>query len=341
MLGMAQSTPPLFALSKDLPQEEFCLVDVGCSGGVDPRWRALAPRFRAIGFDINRQEVERLNLGENDDKIRYVAGPVGGSPAAPFARVRGGRPNLNRNPWGRLSVWASQAIREARAPFFAWREPLAPETAYPAEAPASPSDLIIVPEYLDRERITSVDFLKIDIDGGDLEVADSFRAHFDRMQILGVGVEVNFFGSDHPTDHTFHNMDRMLRQCGFDLYGLETWRYSTSALPSRYTWGGPGPTQKGRILQGDAFYLRDLCAPQTMEFARQLTPIKLFNASLIAALFDQPDVAAEIILRNRDAISSIVDVERALDLLANQLRGDDVSYKDHMAAFVRDDSSFY
>ena len=117
----------------------------------------------------------------------------------------------------------------------------------------------MVPEYLEQKGVKSLDFLKIDVDGKDFDVLNSFDHALSDLAVVGVGVEVNFCGSDSETDNTFHNMDRFLKARGFELLTLSTRRYSVSALPSRFL-GGAGPTEKGRILQGDAMYARDLAS---------------------------------------------------------------------------------
>src|SRR5208337_4344738 len=58
--------------------EAFTLIDVGCSGGLDPAWRDFGSRLRAFGFDPQVQEIERLIKAESNPQVKYVAGFVGG-----------------------------------------------------------------------------------------------------------------------------------------------------------------------------------------------------------------------------------------------------------------------
>jgi len=83
---------------------------------------------------------------------------------------------------------------------------------------------IVMPAYLDREGIDSLDFLKIDVDGADFEILNSFDEALDRLGVLGVGIEINYFGSASDTDHTFHNVDRFMKARGFELFGLSVRR---------------------------------------------------------------------------------------------------------------------
>ena len=42
----------------------FTLVDIGCSGGINPTWRTWGSHLRAFGFDPNLAEIERLSAAE-------------------------------------------------------------------------------------------------------------------------------------------------------------------------------------------------------------------------------------------------------------------------------------
>jgi hypothetical protein len=89
-----------------------------------------------------------------------------------------------------------------------------------------PNKPIFLRSYLADNR-TSVDFLKIDVDGPDFQILNSMGESFDHPAILGICLEVNWFGSPHPADHTFHNVDRYVRQFGFELYDVRIMRYAT------------------------------------------------------------------------------------------------------------------
>src|SRR3954454_24853263 len=67
----------------------FRLLDVGCSGGLDPRWRAFGNRLQAIGIDASRAERGRLAKAEPPPGVEYVAGVVASVAGKPFDLVRG------------------------------------------------------------------------------------------------------------------------------------------------------------------------------------------------------------------------------------------------------------
>ncbi len=307
---------------------EFMLVDVGCAGGVDRRWRRLGSRLRGLGVDANAEEIARLAARRGDSNVTYLHALAAIDPAHPFALKKQGQPDCQRNSWPRTS--AKRYV-----------ELVHPERAVLA-APASEAPPIVLPEYLNSNGVRSVDFLKIDVDGKDFDVLNSFDRALEDLAILGVGVEVNFCGSASETDNTFHNMDRLLKARGFELLTLSTRRYSVRALPSRFL-GGAGPTENGRILQGDAMYARDLASGLYDDFANSLNADKLLNLVAIFAVFGLPDCAADLALKFRAPLSKQFDVDKMLDLLTAQDEGSGSSsakYNEHIDRFERQPNRF-
>lgn len=341
MEGTATYVPVIGYLSEILSDSDFILVDIGCSGGIDAVWRSFGSRLRALAIDPNVAEIERLKTVETDPKIRYLAAFACLPPEHPFARRKvNGRGYWGRNPWERLSVVKSLEIIKSGAKLSStellganlWSEMrLASET-------------IVVPLYLSDNGIRNVDFVKIDVDGADFEILNSFDVALDKFGILGVGIEINYFGSPSDTDHTFHNVDRFMKGHGFELFGLNINRYSTAALPSRYLWHLPGRSEFGRPLQGDALYVRDLASHDYDEFTSKLPTTKLLNLICIFASFHLPDCAAEVALQFSDRLSSICDVDRILNLLAAQAQGPTetpLSYCEYIRRFESHDQMFF
>jgi hypothetical protein len=205
-------------------------------------------------------------------------------------------------------------------------------------------EVIVLPEYLRDRGVHNVDFLKIDVDGADFEILNSFDLALDTLGILGLGIEINYFGSTCDTDHTFHNVDRFMKGHGFELFGLTINRYSTAPLPSRYLWHLPARTEFGRPLQGDALYIRDLGSREYDEFTARLPITKLLKLICIFAAFNLPDCAAEVALRFEDRLGSVCDVGRILDLLAAQAQGPaetPLSYREYIRRFESHDPMFF
>jgi Methyltransferase FkbM domain len=341
MEGTAAHAPVLAYIAEVAADAEFMLLDIGCSGGIDTVWRRFGRRLRAIGIDPNLAEVERLRRAETHPGIQYVAAFAGIPADHPFARRKAGRSDWGRNPWDRLSAAHSlRAMKERRLT----RAEQTAANLWPDMELADSSQPLVVPEFLLKRGIENVDFLKIDIDGKDLDVLHSFDSALGRFGVLGVGLEVNFHGSEADTDHTLHNTDRWMKAQGFELFNLTVRRYSLAALPGRYLLNVPAQTEFGRPLQGDALYMRDLGNPEYRDLAEGLAPAKLVNLVGLFAAFDLPDCAAEIALLYRKGLGEVCDVDRILDLLAAQAQGDveyPLTYRQYIERFEGQDHPMF
>ncbi len=239
----------------------------------------------------------------------------------------------------RLSVMRTREIRRARLGKATDEEKLR-HNAWEMTELADPAAPVVLPEFLAARGWTDLDYLKIDIDGADFEVLQSFEGKLDRLGILGVQLEVNFIGTDAACDHTFHNTDRFMRRQGYELFRLDVRTYSSRALPARYVWPTPAETLSGRPFQGEAYYARDLLAD-----GKQTASVeKLGKLLAIFSAWGVPDVAAELLLARREALAPILDVDTGLDLLAAQTqpeRSRKLGYRAYIREFETDPPSFY
>jgi FkbM family methyltransferase len=330
-----------------LGEDCFALLDVGCSGGIDAGWRFLAERLQAWCFDPNVAEIERLRRSETLPAVEYVSGFVAAPPDHPFLCVSQGRPTVSRNPWGRLAVWETMTRQAARV-----ADMSVADKTYRNEWAQLPLDqtTVVLSDFVRERGIRSIDFAKIDIDGKDFEILQSLSEIMQETQILGFVLEVNFIGADNETDHTHHNTDRFMRAQGYDLFDLEIRRYSHRHLPSRYLWDYPALTVFGRPLQGDALYIRDICAEHNRQFAESLTTAKKLKLAMLYSLFSLPDCAAEVLETFAAELAPRFDIGAALDLLAIQaqllsrIRNDSggyMTYAEYMKAFEDNQPVFY
>ena len=91
-------------------------------------------------------------------------------------------------------------------------------------------------------------------------------------------------------------------------------------------------------------YARDLGSGLYDEFANSLSSEKIVNLAGIFAIFDLPDCAAEILQKFRSKLGQWWDVERMLDLLANQASRDFFcrpgAYRRHLKRFEQRPTTF-
>jgi hypothetical protein len=302
----------------------FVLVDVGCAGGIDPAWRAFGPSLVAHGYDPDIAACEEAQAREPFAGVHYHASFVGLPEKDSFVQRR--RTDAERWPttniWGRVT--AGHLAERAKH-----------STPGEPRSMADPDAVVGVHEIVRAEALPTVDFLKIDVDGPDVEVLESARDVLDTSRVLGVGMEVNWFGSASPTEHTFHNTDRFLRENGFTLFGLTFRGYSRTDLPAPFEYEVYAQTRFGQPYQGDAIYLRDLAAPYHAELVAGFPPEKLMKLASIYELIGLPDCAAEILNRFEQRLTSFGDLEPLRNALTPPLLGEQLTYREYIARFDR------
>ena len=324
-------------------QEQFTFLDIGCSGGIDPVWRLFGDRLRVLAFDASVDECERLAKIEAHPDIHYIAGFVGISPDHPFALSAGDKPRYERNPFGRFCAGRMLEINRKRLESSSLEEKLR-HNAWGMTQLADSAAPVIIPSILQKMDWSDVDFLKIDIDGPDFDVLNSFDGHFNPLKLLAARLEVNLYGGVDNTHHTFHNMDRFMRARGFELAGLDVRTYAMSAMPSPFAITAPAQNVSGRPYQAEAFYMRDPAAPEQTDAAIELGPEKLAKLAAILSVWGQPDGAAEILLKFRSELMAVLDVDLGLELLAGQAQHASsaaLPYRDYVAAFEAGSPRFY
>lgn len=321
LLHLNQSFTRWISAQRLLKDHPLGLIDVGCSGGISESWRAFEPDFAAAAFDPVVPEVERLQRQETNPMVKFVAGFAGLPDSHPFVQKRGTAPVVHRNPWNRFSAqWALELEIQAK-------EKAGGDPGSAAQL-ADPSP-IGVDDYVAASFPLPVDFLKVDVDGHDMDVLLSAEKTVRDHPVLGIGVEVNYCGSDSDTDHTFHNMDRLLRSWGFDLFGLTVRTYSGRHLPFPFAIPIPAQSTGGRPMQGDAVYFRDVCADEPLIAVDSIPSHGLIKLACMFESFGVPDAAAEVLVKHRSRLEPLFDVAKALDLLSESIpeaKGDYAAY---------------
>lgn len=283
-------------LQQTLPRlEKFTLLDVGCSGGLHPLFHQFGDRLRAVGFDPLIPEVEKLNRENKNPHLAYEAVFVGTLryaelfPDAERAAARSSdftaRTSSLRAQKGSTENYQKEHFNSGQELKFAERK-------------------IALDDYCRGKDVGQVDFIKIDTDGHDYEVLLSAEGLLSNG-VLGVSVEAPFQGLVHPHANVFCNIDRFLREKGFTLCDLDTFRYARGALPLPFYYDIPAQTRGGALLWGEAVYFRDLADPDYEK--KWGVPFWLNDVMVLACLYDLfglPDCAAELIQRRPEAFDA-------------------------------------
>jgi hypothetical protein len=298
-------------LFKDRP---FVLADVGASGVIAQHWRLFEPHFRAYGFDPLVREVERLNAQEPNESVTYhdcFVGFEGYEGLFAAAVQRDPRTGWSNQPFERTS--AARAQRLQKTSMAQWFNNEDPNLVYSARR-------VSLDAFFGARPDVKLDFIKVDTDGHDYEVLCGSTRVLQEHQVLGLFVETQFHGVTHLHSNLFANVDRLLREHGFSLFDLETYRYTREVLPGHFQYSIPAQTREGQLLAGDALYLRDLGAPGYEErWGVRLSREKLLKLACLFEIYGLPDCAAELLLAKKGEFGGELDSGELLSLLARQI----------------------
>jgi methyltransferase FkbM-like protein len=316
----------------------FTLIDVGCSGGINDCWRDFGDNLYAYGIDPVLSEIERLQKKETNPNVKYTSGYIGLPLDHPIIVDRKNKGPWGNNPFNRFSsVWASELLSNEIDDDFEkmvlnrWSETKL----------AKPELRFGLNEFVSEKSQNTVDFIKIDIDGDDYYALLSGEEIIASHQVLGMLVEVNYYGTDCETDHTFHNTDKLMRKYGFDLCDLTIRKYSKKTLPSKFVFKMPAETKFGVPYQGDALYIRDIVREKEEGTYKKLPIDKLCKIILIYKIYGLPDCAAEILLKFEDTFSKYnINIELILDYLTPTLNNKKISYREYISGFKNNVNEF-
>ncbi len=328
--------PGKFAQSSQYLIEELMLIDVGASGGIDGFWgECFGPKLKAVGFDPLIAEVDRLNKTRSNGGTRYEAAFVGCrdfDTLFPPALRQDAISSKNN-----LSFQETSAARAAEAMRMNYLKEV-----HNAGAEVRLSDRrISLDDYVQESGIHSVDFVKIDTDGHDIEVILGAKEMLRAQEVLGLSVESQMHGASHPCSNTFANVDRLLREWGFTLFDLDLWRYSRRSLPDKFYYQIPAQTVTGQVQWGEAVYFRDLGRPdyeQMHGFAAGLA--KKIKLACLFELYGLPDCSAQILVQLQEQTGDRF-FSTLLDELVKHYRGSRMPYSKFLEYFDSDPKRFY
>ncbi len=181
----------------------YTILDVGARWGIDERWASLAPDVQVYGFDPDDDECERLNLqAEQSGRgfVRYVPVALGASS---------------------VSVAFYPTIEPACSSIYRPIPKLAATFAgLECTTGTSVETVALRPldEWCSTNNVGPVDYLKLDVQGAELEVLRGADDALTTVSLLEIEVEFNPIYEGQPL---FGNIDGYLRERGFVLWRLD------------------------------------------------------------------------------------------------------------------------
>lgn len=317
----------------------FSLIDVGCSGGINPFWDQFGKRFRAVGFDPLVSEVERLNSETAGNRILYIAAWVGA----------GSRPlpaDITIHPVPEKGPYSVFTLTSASRAFEKTKRSITAEVFNRGAELRFADRRLSVDEWLTENDFGRVDVLKCDVDGFDFEVF--------------VGAEVLLSGPERPlaliTEAQLHeprdrrgtafgDLDRHLRDRGYRLFDIDIHRYSRAELPAPFAITLFAQTSTGQAVHCDALYMLDpVMDPSILdEMVSRGDEMALLKLVLLYEVFGLPDCAAALLVRLREfGINSCgLDIEWALDRLVPENPYGTTTHRAYLQAFDANPQSLF
>lgn len=206
------------------------LVDVGASGGLEPRWKLAQKYLYVIGFEPDPREFTNLQKKENK-MVKYLN--IG----------------LHREKTS-LTYYLMQK-QQTSSMFKPNREFL---DKFPeAERFDIVKKVIIETDTLDNQfkmhNIFAADFIKVDTQGSELFILEG-AAQTIRDYVFGLEVEVEF-NEMYQGQPLFSDVDSFIRKQKFQLFDLQTAHWKRAVGKNYHK-------KRGQLIFGNALYFRKI-----------------------------------------------------------------------------------
>jgi FkbM family methyltransferase len=282
--------------------EQIVAVDVGARWGIGDRWEGLGDLVQVFGFDPDEIECARLNA-ISPTHVHYV----------PVALAESER-----------DATLHIAVEPACSSLFPPIETLStllPELACIAPARTETVTLQSFETWKKQSGIGPVSAMKLDAQGGELDVLRGAGHALKDVQLLEIEVEFNPIYQGQPL---FGDIDRCLREQGFVLWSLtNTVHYSNARLPGlnlrmpdvSFFDSKPVPFERGggQLFWAHAYYTKAEFSPGSLECVNANQAIRAAIVALGYGLNDLAHIALQ-------KISDGLDETNVDELLADILR---------------------
>jgi FkbM family methyltransferase len=309
--------PRLIALLED--NDRFLIVDGGAREvDRDPRWQRFPPqRLKLIGFEPDASEAQRLNSTPGLGGLEWQFIPAG---LWSFS----GRIRFEHNK----ASGGSSFLTQNRALTDRWKFENQTDTALARDIffPTSHEDMPVVSlaDWAKDEKINSIDFLKLNVQGGELE---TLRGAGDLLDgVLGMLVETSFVES-YKDRAMFSDVHHFLAGKHFVFFDLLAHHYvgrSAAPVAAQHLVVtepklGQLVSQWGQLVEGHALFLRDPIADHALQ---RLGVSRVVKLAAFAEAFGQIEFAFELLnwLADRDDIAGSPLATALRDLTAASAR---------------------
>ncbi|MCX7366888.1 MAG: FkbM family methyltransferase [Alphaproteobacteria bacterium] len=301
-----------------LKSDPFRLIDIGARGEPPEVFKPLEGSMETIGFEMDAAESARLNEAYKGKGYRCLPYVLGEKAEEKTFYVTNWPPScgLYKNRidyWSRYTPWHLKNLTVLK------------------EVQVTTQGL---DACLEREGIDSFDFLKIDVEGAEVDVLRGGASAL--RKCLGAQIETRFQNVNNCP--LFADTDVFMRQHGFRLHDfLHIGKYPRKTLPDPRCWAGGKEVHwqedSGQVMWGETLYFTDpIDGHDIVAKAGLDQPLKLIKFIIVVELYGYLDYAIELVNAYPDVIAKVMPVTVARDLLTPTVNGTVVSYARYVDA---------
>src|SRR5258706_11827666 len=304
--------------------DPLVVVDVGARWGFNEEWKVFGDGLNVYCFEPDKAECERLNRRASAN-VRYLPFALGAETreATLYHTRLSASTGLYKTNWEYFSRLLNRdnAVTEKEEKIH----------------------VTTLAEALGSVGVGAIDFLKLDVEGAELDVLRGGAMHVSFPRLIGVLSEFRF----HPEINgspPFWQLDAYLQERGFRIFDMHFTHQSRRDLPYAGLADYRLPsgerffayTEHGQIMDGDALYFRDLFIPANGAVRSAATPTQLLKTAALFEVYSLNDCAAELIIAYRDRLTPQMNCDELLDLLTPELGSRKLTYSEYMRAYFAD-----
>jgi FkbM family methyltransferase len=252
-------------MDKLLNNNHLVIVDVGASGGIDPRWSKTTEFYKGILFEPDPREFDALKKN-SDNNLIVINSALSDS-----------------NKEIEFHLCKKQEVSSVYPPNFNFLNKFADSERFNVEKIIH-INADTLSNQLKKEGIDEVDFIKIDTQGYELSILKGCSSYLEN--VVGLEVEVEF-EPVYIGQPLFSELDNYVKENGFILVDLK--RYYWKRKNNKNTGN-----RKGQIIFGDALYFK---SPEQILSSSNISQEKIIRTIYVYLSYGYVDLS-QVLLNN-------------------------------------------